>query len=32
MKKQIGLFATVLFAVSTLLWGCKLQIHAHTYS
>ena len=32
MKKQIGLFATVLFAVSTLMWGCKLQIHAHTYS
>ena len=25
MKKQIGLFATVLFAVSTLILGCKMD-------
>ena len=27
MKKQIGLFATVLFAVSTLILGCKIDVH-----
>ena len=27
MKKQIGLFATVLFAVSTLIFGCKIDVH-----
>ena len=27
MKKQIGLFATVLFAVSTLILGCKMDEH-----
>ena len=27
MKKQISLFATVLFAVSTLMWGCKFDVH-----
>ena len=27
MKKQIGLFATVLFAVSTLILGCKMDVH-----
>ena len=27
MKKQIGLFATVLFVVSTLILGCKMDVH-----
>ena len=27
MKKQIALFATVLFAVSTLILGCKIDVH-----
>ena len=27
MKKQIGLFATVLFAVSTIILGCKIDVH-----
>ena len=27
MKKQICLFATVLFAVSTLILGCKIDVH-----
>ena len=32
MKKQIGLFTAILFAVSTLMVGCKAEVHAHTFA
>ncbi len=32
MKKQIGLFAAILFAVSTLMVGCKAEVHTHTFA
>ena len=32
MKKQIGLFTAILFAVSTLMVGCKAEVHTHTFA
>ncbi len=32
MKKQIGLFTAILFAVSTLMVGCKSEVHTHTFA
>ncbi len=32
MKKQIGLFTAILFAVSTLMMACKAEVHSHTFS
>ena len=32
MKKQIGLFTAILFAVSTLMMACKAEVHTHTFS
>ena len=32
MKKQIGLFIAILFAVSTLMVGCKAEVHTHTFA
>ena len=32
MKKQIGLFTAILFAVSTLMVGCKTEVHTHTFA
>lgn len=32
MKKQIGLFTAILFAVSTLMVGCKAEVHEHTFA
>ncbi len=32
MKKQIGIFTAILFAVSTLLMACKAEVHTHTFS
>ena len=31
MKKQIGIFIAILFAVSTLMVGCKAEVHTHTF-
>lgn len=30
--KQIGLFTAILFAVSTLMVGCKAEVHTHTFA
>ena len=32
MKKQIGLFTAILFAVSTLMMACKAEVHTHTFA
>lgn len=32
MKKQIGLFTAILFAVSTLMKACKAEVHTHTFA
>ena len=32
MKKQIGIFTAILFAVSTLMVGCKAEVHTHTFA
>ena len=32
MKKQIGIFTALLFAVSTLMVGCKAEVHTHTFA
>ena len=32
MKKQTGLFTAILFAVSTLMVGCKAEVHTHTFA
>ena len=32
MKKQIGFFTAILFAVSTLLMACKAEVHTHTFA
>ena len=32
MKKQIGLFTAILFAVSTFMVGCKAEVHTHTFA
>ncbi len=32
MKKQIGLFTAILFVVSTLMVGCKAEVHEHTFA
>ena len=32
MKKQIGIFIAILFAVSTLMVGCKAEVHTHTFA
>ena len=32
MKKQIGLFTAILFAVSTLMMACKADVHTHTFA
>ncbi|MBE6351311.1 MAG: formylglycine-generating enzyme family protein [Treponema bryantii] len=32
MKKQIGIFTAILFAVSTLMVSCSPEVHEHTFS
>lgn len=32
MKKQIGLFTAILFAVSTLMVSCSQEVHEHTFA
>jgi len=32
MKKQIGLFTAILFAVSTLMVSCSPEVHEHTFA
>ena len=32
MKKQIGLFTVILFAVSIAMVACKAEVHTHTFS
>ena len=32
MKKQIGLFTAILFAVSTLMVSCSSEVHEHTFA
>ena len=32
MKKQIGIFTALLFAVSTLMVGCKAEVHTHKFA
>ena len=32
MKKQIGLFTAILFAVSTFMVSCSSEVHTHTFS
>ena len=32
MKKRIGIFTALLFAVSTLIVGCKAEVHTHTFA
>ena len=32
MKKQIGLFTAILFAVSTLMVSCSPEVHTHTFA
>ncbi len=32
MKKQIGIFTAILFAVSILMVGCKAEVHTHTFA
>ena len=32
MKKQIGLFTAILFAVSILMVSCSQEVHEHTFA
>ena len=32
MKKQIGLFTAILFAVSTFMVSCSQEVHEHTFA